>query len=108
MLLISLITTPKRKPKPVYNDPWETVEKLNAQGKQARKQDVAFYHNDRLEAYDRQIESNYDLLKQLNIEYRKTEDNLKRATIRKKQADIMARLSRLEEQAYKLREKLEL
>ena len=108
MVLISMIPTPKRNPKPVYNNPWEAVEELNAPSKQARKLDVEFYHNDRLEAYDRQIESNYELLKQLNIEHRKAKDNLKRATIRKKQADIMARLSRLEEQAYKLREKLEL
>lgn len=108
MLLISEIPTPKRKPKPVYIDPWAAVEELNAQSKQANKSEVEFYHNDRLEAYDRQIESNYELLKQLNIKYRQTTDSMKRATIRKKQADIMARLSRLEEQAYKLREKLEL
>lgn len=106
MVLISAIPTPKQKSKPVYNNPWATLEELNAQCKQASKPDVEFYHNDRLEAYDRQIEANYDLLKQLNIEYRKADNNLKRATIRKKQADIMARLSRLEEQAYKLREKL--
>ena len=106
MLLISMIPTSKRKPKPAYNNPWATVEELNAKSKQTSKQEIEFYHTDRLEAYDRQIESNYALLKQLNVEYRKANDNLKRDTIRKKQADIMARLSRLEEQAYKLREKL--
>lgn len=64
-----------------------------------------FYVVDKLEAFDAVVESNRKLLKLLNAEYEKANTPAKRATIRKKQADIMVKLANTEEKAYKLREK---
>lgn len=64
-----------------------------------------FYILDKLEALDAVIESNRKLLEVLNAEYEKANTPVKRAAIRKKQADIMVKLANTEEKAYKLREK---
>lgn len=60
---------------------------------------------DKLAAYDSQIESYYNLLEQLNHEYKREKEDIKKARIRTRQADIMLKLSNVQEKAYKLRDK---
>lgn len=60
---------------------------------------------EKLMAYDNQIESYYTLLEQLNHEWRYEKEDVKKARIRTRQADIMLKISNVQEKAYKLREK---
>lgn len=76
-----------------------------AQLESKESEEPPFYIIDKLEALDAVIESNRKLLEVLNAEYKKANTPTKRATIRKKQADIMVKLANTEEKAYKLREK---
>ena len=72
-----------------------------------------YYITDKLAAYDNQIEAYNALLETLNQEYaatlrhysQTTADDVKRANIRKKQADIMLKLATTEERTHKLRDK---
>lgn len=68
-------------------------------------EETPFYITDQLDALDAVMDSNRKLLKVLDDEYTKANTAQKRATIRKRQADIMVKLSNTEEKAYKLREK---
>ena len=71
----------------------------------AKPEEPPFYIMDKLDAFDAVVESNRKLLKVLDDEYTKADTAQKRATIRKRQADIMVKLANTEEKADKLREK---
>ena len=71
-------------------------------------EDTPYYIVDKLNGYDAQIESLYKVLEELNHAHYNEKDELKRAKIRKQQADIMVKLATIEEKAYKLRDKFEM
>ena len=71
-------------------------------------EETPYYVVDKLAAYDAQIESLNKLLEELNHAHYSEKDELKRAKIRKQQADIMVKLATIEEKAYKLRDKFEM
>lgn len=68
-------------------------------------EETPYYVVDKLAAYDAQIESLNKVLEELNHAHYSEKDELKKAKIRKQQADIMVKLATIEEKAYKLRDK---